>query len=94
MKNVYLSQMSLELPGSKYYYFPYSVGVVWSYADAIPILHENYQLKGLYFVKEDIDNIVNNKIYFSKNTYLWKSLNKNKNNKYINFCKYEERKKI
>jgi len=43
---------------------------------------------------EDIDNIVNNKIYFSKNTYLWKSLNKNKNNKYINFCKYEERKKI
>lgn len=43
---------------------------------------------------EDIDNIVNNKIYFSKNTYLWKSLNKNKNRKYTNFFKYEKRKKI
>ena len=42
MKNVYLSQMSLELPGSKYYYFPYSVGVVWCYADADPVIHDNY----------------------------------------------------
>ena len=58
MKNVYLSQMSLELPGSKYYYFPYSVGVVWCYADADPVIHENYQLKELYFVKDDIDTII------------------------------------
>ena len=74
MKNVYLSQMSLELPGSKYYYFPYSVGVVWSYADAIPILHENYQLKGLYFVKEDIDNIVDNMeepAVLGLSSYIW-----------------------
>ena len=74
MKNVYLSQMSLELPGSKYYYFPYSVGVVWSYADAIPILHENYQLKGLYFVKEDIDTIVDNMedpAVLGLSSYIW-----------------------
>ena len=58
MKNVYLSQMSLELPDSKYYYFPYSVGVVWSYATTDPIIQDNYQLKGLFFLKEDIDTIV------------------------------------
>jgi len=50
--------MSLELPDSKYYYFPYSVGVVWSYATTDPIIQDNYQLKGLFFVKEDIDTIV------------------------------------
>jgi len=58
MKNVYLSQMSLELPGSKYYYFPYSVGVVWCYATTDPLIQENYQLKDLYFVKDDVDTIV------------------------------------
>ena len=56
-------------------------------------LKKNF-LKDNKLLIEDIDNIVNNKIYFSKNTYLWKNLNKNKNSKYINFFKYEERKKI
>ena len=60
MKNVYLSQMSLELPGSKYYYFPYSVGVVWCYASNDPVVKENYQLKELYFLKDDLDTIVDN----------------------------------
>ena len=43
---------------------------------------------------EDIDDIVENKIYFSKNTHLWKILNKNKNKNCVNFVKYERRRKI
>ena len=35
-------------------------------------------------------NITPNKVYFSKNTELWKILNK-KNNLILNFLKYEKR---
>ena len=59
MKNVYLAQMSLELPGSNYYYFPYSVGVVWAYATTQPGIVENYKLCGLYSVKEPIEQLMN-----------------------------------
>ena len=58
MKNVYMAQMSLELPGSNYYYFPYSVGVVWAYATTQPGILENYKLGGLYSVKEPIEQLV------------------------------------
>ena len=74
MKNVYLSQMSLELPGSKYYYFPYSVGVVWCYASNDPVVHENYQLKELYFLKDDLDTIVDNMedpAVLGLSSYIW-----------------------
>ena len=74
MKNVYLSQMSLEEPGSRYYYFPYSVGVVWCYADADPVIHDNYQLNGLYFIKEDIDTIINgmeDPAVMGLSSYIW-----------------------
>ena len=46
MKNVYMAQMSLELPGSNYYYYPYSGGVVWAYATTQPgflfIVHSGF----------------------------------------------------
>jgi len=58
MKNIYLAQMSLELPGTNYYYYPYSVGVVWAYATTQPGILENYKLCGLYSVKEPIDELV------------------------------------
>lgn len=35
-----------------------------------------------------------NKVYFSKNTNLWKFLNKKKNFQFLNFYRFEERKKI
>ncbi|MDC0057052.1 hypothetical protein OAJ74_02745 [Alphaproteobacteria bacterium] len=35
-----------------------------------------------------------NKVYFSKNTHLWKHLNKKKNSININFCRFEKRIKI
>jgi len=74
MKNVYLVQMSLELPGSKYYYFPYSVGVVWSYATTDIIVDANYQLKELLFVKEPIEDIISrmeNPAVLGLSSYIW-----------------------
>ena len=43
---------------------------------------------------KDVENIQINKVYFSKNTVLWKILNYKKNDSFINFKKYEERLKI
>jgi putative methyltransferase len=74
MKKVYLAQMSLELPGTKYYYFPYSVGVVWSYAATKPEICDNYCLKELMFVKEPVENVVDrmeNPSVLGLSSYAW-----------------------
>lgn len=74
MKNVYLSQMSLALPGSKYYYFPYSVGVVWCYAMTDPLVKNNYQLKKLFFLKKEIKEIVDgmeDPAVLGLSSYIW-----------------------
>ena len=74
MKNVYLAQMSLELPGSNYYYFPYSVGVVWAYATTQEGIIENYTLGGLYSVKEPIEQLVDRMVepaVVGLSSYVW-----------------------
>jgi putative methyltransferase len=74
MKNVYMAQMSLELPGSNYYYYPYSVGVVWAYATTQPGIVENYQLGGLYSVKEPIEQLVDRMVdpaVVGLSSYVW-----------------------
>ena len=74
MKNVYMAQMSLELPGSNYYYFPYSVGVVWAYATTQPHILDNYCLAGLYSVKEPIDELVDRMVdpaVVGLSSYVW-----------------------
>ncbi len=45
-------------------------------------------------ILKDVENIEVNKVYFSKNTTLWKMLNYKENSNFINFIKYEERLKI
>ena len=45
-------------------------------------------------IGRDLLEIKKNSIYYSKNTLLWKLLNKEKNKKYINFVKFEKREKI
>lgn len=73
-KNVYLVQMSLELPGTKYYYFPYSVGVVWSYARSDILIDANYDLKEILFVKEPIEDIIarmENPYVLGLSSYIW-----------------------
>ena len=74
MKNVYMAQMSLELPGSNYYYYPYSVGVVWAYATTQEGILENYKLGGLYSVKEPIDKLVDRMVdpaVVGLSSYVW-----------------------
>lgn len=57
-KNVYLTQISLHWPGLKYYYFPYSVGVLWEYAVMNDDIKENYDLKRLFWRSVPINEIV------------------------------------
>jgi len=74
MKNVYMAQMSLELPGSNYYYYPYSVGVVWAYATTQEGIVENYTLGGLYSVKEPIEQLVDRMVepaVVGLSSYVW-----------------------
>ena len=74
MKNVYMAQMSLELPGSNYYYYPYSVGVVWAYATTQQGIVDNYQLGGLYSVKEPIEQLVDRMVepaVVGLSSYVW-----------------------
>ena len=62
MMNVYMAQMSLELPGSKFYYYPYSAGVVWAYATTQQGIVDNFQLCGIFSVKEPIEKLVDRMI--------------------------------
>ena len=55
MKNIYMVQVSFELPGDNIIrYFPYSVGVVWSYASTFDSIANNYNLKEIVFLKNSI----------------------------------------
>jgi radical SAM superfamily enzyme YgiQ (UPF0313 family) len=68
MKNVYLIQIPMQfntdltntttLP----VYFPYSVGLLWSYAYTFDTIKNNFCLKDFVFLKEPHDQIVNNLI--------------------------------
>ena len=55
-------------------------------------LKKNF-LKDANLEIENMNMISQNKIYYSKNTLLWKFLSKNKANKLLNFAKFEKRKK-
>lgn len=73
-KNVYLAQMSMEIPNNKYYYLPYSAGVVWSYALTNDTIRQEYSLAELLFRQEPINDIVNrleNPSVFGLSTYVW-----------------------
>lgn len=50
--------MSLELSGNPYLYFPYSIGVVWCYANNDDIVKQNYELIDIFFRKEPIDTLL------------------------------------
>ena len=73
MKNVYLAQFS-TVSLDTYYFFPYSVGLIQSYAKSIPIIAKNYNLKPLLWKKLPIDQLVNsldNPAVFGFSSYVW-----------------------
>ena len=73
MKNVYLAQFS-TVSLDTYYFFPYSVGLIRSYAQSIPLISKNYDLKPLLWKKLAIDDLVNsldNPAVFGFSSYVW-----------------------
>ena len=58
MKNVYLAQFSTVSVG-RYFFFPYSVGLLWSYAQTQAEIVKQYQLKKILWIKKPINEIVN-----------------------------------
>jgi radical SAM superfamily enzyme YgiQ (UPF0313 family) len=73
MKNVYLAQFS-TVSLDTYYFFPYSVGLIRSYAQSIPLISKNYDLKPLLWKKLPIDDLVNsldNPAVFGFSSYVW-----------------------
>ena len=66
--------MSLEVEGSNIYYFPYSAGVVWSYASLDNQIADNYELKEILFRKEPIEDIIGrleDPYLFGLSSYVW-----------------------
>tara|TARA_B110000211_G_scaffold80260_1_gene94074 strand:+ start:683 stop:2539 length:1857 start_codon:yes stop_codon:yes gene_type:complete len=68
-------QVSFEMPGDNIIrYFPYSVGVVWSYASTFKSIEENYDLKEIIFLKESLEDIIarlDNPSVFAVSAYIW-----------------------
>lgn len=58
MQNVYLAQIPYQFESTKTIYFPYSVGMLWSYAQTKQIIKENYKLKKFIFIREPIEEIL------------------------------------
>ena len=75
MQNIYMVQVSFEMPGDNIIrYFPYSVGVVWSYASTFKSIKENYDLKEIVFLKEPLEDIVSRldkPDVFVLSAYIW-----------------------
>jgi radical SAM superfamily enzyme YgiQ (UPF0313 family) len=73
MKNVYLTQFSTVTLGT-YYFFPYSAGLLWAYAQLNDTIKETYTLKRFFYRKDAINTIVeslDNPAVFGLSAYVW-----------------------
>ena len=75
--NVYLSQFCIDTPeesAREFLYFPYSVGVIWSYALTKPKIRQNMQLKEFLIKKGNIQDVtegLDNPAIFGFNSVVW-----------------------
>ena len=44
---------------STWYFLPYTIGLLWSYAKTNPIIAKNYTLKKMFWRPDDEKNIIN-----------------------------------
>jgi putative methyltransferase len=75
MKNLYLANFSITMPGESSF-LPYSVGNLWAYAKQDKKISEEYTLKNIFFEKDDIDLIFENihdPDIFAFSVYIWNS---------------------
>jgi len=71
---VYLAQIPYQYETGRVIYFPYSIGLLWSYATTQPIVQKNYELGELIFIKEEIDEIIDRMVnprVFGISCYNW-----------------------
>lgn len=60
MKNIYLfqPQYSVDSNGQKSYWLPYSSACIWAYAKTFPNITDNFNLKEVFFKREDHDSVL------------------------------------
>ena len=58
MKNVYLIQIPFSFEYTHTVYFPYSVGLIWAYAQQFAEVTDTYQLKKFIYYKESIASTI------------------------------------
>ena len=75
MRNVYLSQTNyLHGPENKNMYLPYAVGCLWAYASKDKYISDNYTLKEILVLREDVRKVVNrieNPYVVGFSCYVW-----------------------
>ena len=75
MKNVYLSQTNyLHGPENKNMYLPYAVGCLWAYASKDEYVSDNYTLKEILVLREDIQKVldrIESPSVFGFSSYVW-----------------------
>ena len=76
MQNIYLfqPQYDLEINNKTNYWFPYSVGCIWSYASQFKDINDNFLLKELFFKREKHETIIErlkNPKICGFSTYVW-----------------------
>lgn len=75
MKNIYFCQFNDNNPDSVgFYYFPYSVGVLWAYAQQFSDIQDEYCVQDFFLVKDEFQNIIDsmsNPDIVCLSTYLW-----------------------
>lgn len=72
--NTYLFQIPLAMDEKMPVYFPYSVGLLWAYAQQFDIIKNNYNLKEIFFLREDPDLIlsrIENPSVVGFSCYVW-----------------------
>jgi putative methyltransferase len=75
-KNVYLfqPQQGFAIGNKKSYWFPYSVGCLWNYAQQNSIVKDNYDVPEIFFKRSKINDIINkieNPSVAVFSSYLW-----------------------
>lgn len=74
MNNLYLFQIPVSLDDKNPVHFPYSVGLLWSYAQQFKKIKNSYDLKEIVFLREDpeliLDRLDNPKV-IGFSCYVW-----------------------
>src|SRR5688572_19413900 len=70
--NIYLAQINNTYGRNAF--LPYSVGLLQSYAQSIPAIKENYCFKNLFYLRQNVDEVVasmDSPAVFGVSCYIW-----------------------